>query len=173
MRQQNIRNASSFESSCPSVSRTSYKTITILLRSHGIGIFGSWEYVFGVTVLLSVFPSQTNHVVRGYSEEMKPTITYSANPCLKQQKIIPIPATPTAADIFAEFGGDDFEPFFNKVLSSKLLYKFERPMFADFLRQFRNDQVDTDAQRYPNGAPPPASVYGYAHLVSNNKLMFS
>jgi len=83
----------------------------------------------------------------------------------KQQKIIPIPATPTAADIFAEFGGDDFEPFFNKVLSSKLLYKFERPMFADFLRQFRNDQVDTDAQRYPNEAPPPARVYGFAHLV--------
>lgn len=84
----------------------------------------------------------------------------------KQQKIIPIPTSPTASDLFAEFGNADFEPFFNKVLSSKLLYKFERPMFADFLRQFRNEQVDTDAQRYPEGAPPPAKVYGFAHLVS-------
>ena len=68
----------------------------------------------------------------------------------KQQKIIPIPAPITATQLFAEFHQSsdptDFESFFNKVLSSKLLYKFERPMFADFLRSYRDE--DTDAQEW-------------------------
>ena len=87
----------------------------------------------------------------------------------KQQKIIPIPARVTGVELFAEFrekhkDTTDFESFFNKILSSKLLYKFERPMFADFLRSYRDEL--TDAQQYPTNAPKPAEIYGFTHMVS-------
>ena len=58
----------------------------------------------------------------------------------------------------------DFEMYFNNVLSAKLLYKFERPMLADFLRKYRDK--DSDAQKYPENAPSPAEIYGFNHLVS-------
>ena len=60
--------------------------------------------------------------------------------------------------------------YFNTVLGSKLLYKFERPLLADYLRPFR--KKNSDAQRYPEDAPKLIEIYGFHHLVSKNLYLW-
>jgi len=49
------------------------------------------------------------------------------------------------------------------IVGAKLLYKFERPLYADYLSPFRTP--DSDAQIYPEGAKKPAEMFGFTQLV--------
>jgi len=88
----------------------------------------------------------------------------------KQQKLMDMPVAKSVKDILEDFSkltGEsitDYEQYFNSALGSKLLYKFERPKLADFLRKFRDE--GSDAQKYPEKAPKPSEIYGFPHLVS-------
>lgn len=103
------------------------------------------------------------------ADELKDVLNDDHDFVVKQQKIVTIPVKLSVRKILKAFSEkynentEDFEMYFNNVLSAKLLYKFERPMLADFLRKYRDK--DSDAQKYPENAPSPAEIYGFNHLV--------
>ena len=73
---------------------------------------------------------------------------------IRQRKLIPLPAPKSVSEILREFAetfkqeeGEydsmkkamiEIEEYFDKILGARLLYKFERPSFADYLAPFRN-----------------------------------
>ena len=78
---------------------------------------------------------------------------------LRQRKVIPIPAVVNVKTILKTFlreGEHDesviegVESYFNAIVGARLLYKFERPLFGDYLAPFRSPGAD--AQIYPPNA---------------------
>jgi len=104
--------------------------------------------------------------------ELKTALQDDQEFILRQRKVIPLPAPVSVHDIlesFLEEGNhptsiiEGMESYFNSIVGAKLLYKFERPLYADYLSPFRT--AESDAQRYPEGAKKPSEMFGFTQLV--------
>lgn len=104
--------------------------------------------------------------------ELKTALQDDQEFILRQRKVIPLPAPVSVQTILESFLKDGnhspdmiegMESYFNSIVGAKLLYKFERPLYADYLSPFRT--VDSDAQQYPEQAKKPSEMFGFTQLV--------
>lgn len=90
----------------------------------------------------------------------------------KQRKLIPLPHKTSVRTIIQAYVKEKncdegelkgIEKYFNTALGNSLLYKFERPAYADYLSSVR--QEDESGSVYPRAAAEPIDLFGYPHLI--------